>query len=247
MGVRPGRLPKLLTVLVLAFAPMERRPLLAAVELFRGMAIQLAFRWPQGWLLAESQNRAVLLWSVCRSTAGRLPHARARALIGVGAGVLTGLLLFALSNLILLSVVTVVLHAAGVSAVAISEVRLGIVVVRLTVTAWRATAAARHDHGLDLLLKAPEGARWRLDYLAALPEGRGHGGRILQEFLELADASDAEVALHCDESLVGFYRRHGFRLQAGIGRGEQRLMLRSSLSSRRARRAPARLAGSAAG
>ena len=39
MEVSLTRLPRLLMVLVLAFAPFEPRPTLAAVELFRGMAL----------------------------------------------------------------------------------------------------------------------------------------------------------------------------------------------------------------
>ena len=51
-------------MLVIAFAQYEERPLLGAVELFRGLSMQLAYRWATGRVVAGTDERAVLLWSV---------------------------------------------------------------------------------------------------------------------------------------------------------------------------------------
>ena len=64
MRISPSRLPRLLGVLVIAFAHFEDRPLLGAVELFRGLSMQLAYRWATGQIMAAADDRAVLLWSV---------------------------------------------------------------------------------------------------------------------------------------------------------------------------------------
>lgn len=49
MRISPARLFKLLGVIVIAFAQYEARPLLGAVEPFRGIAMQLAYRWESPW------------------------------------------------------------------------------------------------------------------------------------------------------------------------------------------------------
>ena len=99
MDVSLTRLPRLLMVLVLAFAPFEPRPMLAAVELFRGMALQLSYRWATGGVLAEDSDRAVLLWTDCAPTTRRdLP----REALGVLVSVATGLVLFVACNTLLL-------------------------------------------------------------------------------------------------------------------------------------------------
>lgn len=236
MSIGPSRLSRLLVVLVLGFAPYEPRPMLAAVELFRGLAIQLAYRRGSGELVAADDDRAVLLWSVCHGRRSRI-----RIALGVTAAVCTGIVLFVVSNLILLTAVGAGMRLCGAGPGAIAEVRLCIVVIRLGVTAVRAAQAFSQDRRLIAQLPAAEGERWRVDYLAAIPQGRGHGGRLLGSFLRLADDRDAEVVLHCDSRNLPFYRRFGFRVIPDIGLGEQRMMVRLP-ASRRAARGTARSA-----
>lgn len=232
MEVSPTRLPRLLMVLVLAFAPYEPRPLLAAVELFRGMAIQLSYRWAAGRVVAEVSDRAVLLWTVCGPKARReLP----RELLAVLVSVATGIALFVASNAVLLLVVGESLDAAGASPQMISDIRLGIVAFRLAVTLWRAVHAYRHDVRLMAELAPRTGPRWSIDLLAASPEGSGHGRELLRSFLERADAADAEVVLNCDSRNVSFYRHHGFQVAAARGASSQLLMARPALTVRRQR------------
>jgi hypothetical protein len=52
------------------------------------------------------------------------------------------------------------------------------------------------------------------------------------EFLQLADAHDAEVSLHCDPSLVKYYRRHGFRV-IDASQATPQVMLRQAFSRNR--------------
>ena len=59
-----------------------------------------------------------------------------------------------------------------------------------------------------------EGA-WLLQEIAALPRGRGHGTRILEAFLDLADKAYAPVVLVCPPERVAWYERHGFRTCRG--------------------------------
>ena len=79
MGVSPTRLPRLLVVVVMAFAPFEARPLLGAAELFPGMAMQLAYGWATGRVIADPSDKAVLLWSVA-SRRGAHPSIWRRAI-----------------------------------------------------------------------------------------------------------------------------------------------------------------------
>ncbi|BEP14561.1 hypothetical protein acdb102_28720 [Acidothermaceae bacterium B102] len=54
---------------------------------------------------------------------------------------------------------------------------------------------------------------WLLQEICSYPRGRGHGTRLLQEFLRLADEADIPVVLVCPPERMGWYRRHGFWLQ----------------------------------
>lgn len=232
MELSPTRLPRLLMVLVLAFAPFEPRPTLAAVELFRGMALQLSYRWATGGVVAEDSDRAVLLWTDCAPTTSRdFP----REALGVLVSVATGLVLFVACNALLLVVVHEALVAAGASPATITETCLGIIAVRLTVTAWRAVGAYRHDAGLMARLAPPTRARWRIDLLAASPGRSGHGRELLRCFLERADRGDIEVVLNCDSRNASFYGHHGFLLAADRAPGSQLLMVRPALTVRRER------------
>ena len=227
------RAPHVLTVLSLAFAPTERVPLLAVAELFRGFAIQLAYRWPVRQVMIDDDGRAALLWSVPVG-----PPERARRAAGVGAAVIVGLALFVASNVLLLLPVRATLHAAGASANTLANVQFSILSVRLLFTFCRAVGAFVNDARLRDCFPPAAGRRLRVDHLAAIPARRGHGGRLLDEFLVYADSIDADVVLNADSSNVSFYRAHGFLVVHTTVNGH-RLMLRERGS---ARYAPSRAA-----
>ena len=232
MEVRASRLPRLLMVLVLAFSPYERHPLVGAVELFRGLAIQLSYRWAAGRVLAGEDDRAVLLWTVCGGC--KRPRA-SREVLGVLMSVATGIALFLASNTVLLLAVGELMTIAGATAEAVGDVRFGIIAVRLTVTAFRAFQAYRHDSRLMGQLPAQTCIRWRIDYLAASPARAGHGGSLLERYLMLADEQHAEVVLSSDSRNRAFYASHGFQVATEFSSGDQMLLLRPPLSRRRAR------------
>lgn len=219
-------------MLVLAFAPYEARPLLAAGQLFRGMAIQLAHQWGAGRLLADDADRAVLLWS---ASGPRQRQDARQEVLSVAAAVLTGVVLFVASNTLLLLPLAAALQVIGVPAPTILDVQLSVVMVRLAVTLWRAVYAYLHHRRLMAQLPVQVGPRWGLELLAASPQGRGHGRHLLQRFLDGADRADAEVVLHCDMRNVAFYRHHGFRIVTDVDQGDQLLMVRPSGSVRRHR------------
>jgi hypothetical protein len=229
MRITAGRVPRLLGVMVIAFAPYEERPLLGAVGLFRGLAIQLSYRWAAGQVLADECNRAVLLWSVAFGS--RRPIYR--QLLGVLAGTSVGIALVVISNGLLLLPVGLILVAAGVGLRLVIDIGLGVVGARLLGTSWRAFLAYRNELRLTARLPAPTTLRWRIDYLASVPPRSGYGGCLLDEFLEHADECGAEAVLHCEMRTVAFYRHHGFRVVAGGCRDGQNLMLRRARSIRR--------------
>ncbi len=146
MGVSPTRLPRLLVVVVMAFAPFEARPLLGAAELFPGMAMQLAYGWATGRVIADPSDKAVLLWSVA-SRRGAHPSIW-RELFGGVAALSAALVLVIVTNAILLLPLRIALVAAGVSTKVILAVMVSFVGVRLMLTLWRALRAYRSDRGL---------------------------------------------------------------------------------------------------
>lgn len=233
MGVviAPARLRRLLSVLVVGFALAESWPLLKAVELFRGMSIQLAYRWPIGQIAADPADQAVLLWSTRFAAGGK--RSLGRQLCGVLAATVTGVVLVLIGNAMLLLPLHALLSVAGVGATTIVELSLAIVGGRLLGSLCRAIRAYRHDAAVMSVLPPPTVTRWRIDYLAAAPPRRGHGGRLLDEFLSQADEHDAEVVLHCVADLVSFYRRHGFELAAREAVRGQYAMVRAARSQRR--------------
>ena len=230
MHVSPKRLPRLLGVLVMAFAESEAHGLYSALALLRGFAIQLSYRWGLGTVLATDDNRAVLLWSPVRHSHRDMGHLRGTA--AMLAGVLTGVSLFLLSNLLLLTPMSFVLHVLGISAATVRNIGIAVVGVRLLMTLIRACRAYLHDNRLLACLPRSATRRWRLDYVAAFPAGVGRGTRLLTDFLRFADERDAEVTLNCDPDLVAYYRRHGFRRIEAPMAG-QVLMLRQAKSVRR--------------
>lgn len=224
MRISPSRLPRLLEVLVIAFAQYEERPLLGAVELFRGLSMQLAYRWVTGRVVAGTDERAVLLWSVAYRCEAR------RSLLREALGLLTatavGLVLVAVTSAILLLPVSLALVFTGEHAKIIVGVGLAIVILRWLMASWRAVRSYRNELEVTARLPEPEVLRWRIDYLAAQPDRSGHGGRLLDAFLARADDAMAEVVLHSHRRNVGFYRHHGFRESDAAHPGTQRVMLR---------------------
>jgi hypothetical protein len=225
------RLPRLLGVLVFAFAPSEPRPLLAAIELLRGLSIQLAYRWGAGRVFAGESNQAVLLWSVAGSW--RTRRHVVREVAGILWAVAVGLVLFSASNLLLLLLVRGALDIFDASHETKIIVPFLLLMARFAFTLVRAAAATWHHAAIAAQLPRTAHVRWQIDYLGATPARAGHGGRLLDGFLELADRADAEVVLNCDSRNLIFYRRHGFHLSDGPCPGGQRLMIRVAASARR--------------
>jgi hypothetical protein len=221
------RLPTALGVLVVAFAPYERRPEVGSVRLVRGMAQQLAYRWPNGQVLLDDAGTAALLWS----RPGGPPSPLLRRAAGVLAAVAVGLALVVVANGLLLLPLAGLLCLLGLGAY-VQGVALAVVGLRLALTAGCAVRAYRHSLGVERRLPAATGARIRVDYLGAAPAGRGHGGRLLGRLLLVADELDAEVVLDCDRGLTPFYRRHGFHLVDGHLRHGPEVMVRRRRSER---------------
>lgn len=227
MTVPLRRLPTALGVLVVAFAPYERRPDLGSARLVRGMAQQLAYRWPNGQVLLDDAGTSALLWSRPGGAPSPLLRRAAGVLVAVGVGlalvvVANGLLLLPLAGLLCL------LGRGG----DVPDVAAAVVGLRLALTAGCAVRAYRHALAVQARLPAATGARVRVDYLGAVPAHRGHGGRLLHRFLLLADELDAEVVLDCDRDLTPFYRRHGFHLVDGHLRSGPEVMVRRRRSER---------------
>src|SRR3954454_19582674 len=125
--VSPVRLPRLLGVLVLAFAESEAHGLYSAMALVRGFAIQLSYRWGLGTVIAGAGDRAVLLWSPVRHRQADM--GLLRTILGVGAAVMTGVSLFVVSNLMMLLPLGVLLHLLNMSGYAARNVVVVVVVV----------------------------------------------------------------------------------------------------------------------
>src|SRR5215471_8803238 len=109
----------------MAFAESEAHGLYSALALLRGFAIQLSYRWGLGTVLATQDNKAVLLWSPVRHSHRDMGHLRGT--VAMFAGVVTGVSLFLLSNALLLTPLSLLLHVLGISAGTVRDV--GIVVV----------------------------------------------------------------------------------------------------------------------
>lgn len=224
MRISPVRLPRLLGTLVMAFAPYESLPLIGAAKLFTGMAIRLAYRWATGQVIADPSNRAVLLWSTTSRSAGR--PALYRELFGILFATLVGIALIVVNNAILLLPLGVLLVVAGIATKWVVDILLAVIGTRLLMIGWRLIRSYRSEVTLSALLPPTPTPRWRIDFLAAVPARRGHGGTLLDAFLRQADERDTEVVLHCQKRNVAFYRRHGFQLLLVRCPDDQRLMLR---------------------
>src|SRR5580658_7481650 len=141
MRISPIRLPKLLGILVMAFAPYEPLPLLGAAQLFSGMAIQLAYRWATGQVVADPTNRAVLLWSV--TSKGLARHWLYREPFGVLLASFVGIGLVVVNYTILLLPLGVVLVWVGISTQLVADIVLAVIGMRLLIIGWRAIQSHR--------------------------------------------------------------------------------------------------------
>jgi GNAT superfamily N-acetyltransferase len=224
MRISPVRLPRLLGTLVMAFAPYEPLPLLGAAQLFSGMAIELAYRWATGQVIADPTNRAVLLWSMTSRGVGR--RRLCRELSGVLVATVVGICLVVINNTILLLPLGVMLVSVGAPTGWVADVVLAVIGMRLLVIGWRAAGSYRNEVALTARLPSAATPRWRIDFLAATPARSGYGGLLLDTFLRQADERGAEVVLHCERRNVAFYRKHGFQLLPVNCPGDQHLMVR---------------------
>ncbi len=228
MRISPVRLPRLLGVVVIAFAQFEDRPLLGAVELFRGLAIQLAYRWATGRIVADPDDRAVLLWSEPLDWEGR---SLARELIGVFTATVVGIVMLVVTSALLVVPLGVVLLLAGVDRKWVTGIGLSVIVLRWLLTCRRAIGSYRNEQALASCLPMAKSVRWQIDYLAAIPARSGYGGHLLDMFVHRADQCGAEVVLHCDDRNVPFYCRHGFYDASPRHSGDQRVMRRECRAS----------------
>ena len=193
---------------MIAFAQYEDRPLLGAVELFRGLSMQVAYRWATGRIMAAADDRAVLLWSVAFHSKER--QSLILELLGASTATLVGLVLVAITSAILLLPLWLVVVFTGEHGGLIVKIGLAIVIARWLVTTWRAIHAYRDELALTARLPDPKVPRWRIDFLGAVPARRGFGGQLLGAFLARADDSMTEVVLHCEKRNVAFYRTSDF-------------------------------------
>jgi GNAT superfamily N-acetyltransferase len=153
-------------------------------------------------------------------------------MFGAATATTVGVVLVLVCNGVLLLPLVIALIVIGVAVGPVVATGLCIVGASLIMTCWRGLLADRIERELTARLPGPTGLRWRIDCLAALPARSGHGGRLLDAFLDHADTCDAEVVLHCIPSNVAFYRRHGFHVSSGDCPDGQRLMLRRARSPR---------------
>lgn len=202
------------------------------MQLFRGLSVQLAYRWGTGQVRASGDNRAVLMWSRVGRSTSWLARCRGE-LRGLGCGVVVGLTLFLLSNAMLMLMLTMVENVIGLGWMVKFLVLATVSSLRLLVTLVRAVMALRATRQWVHLLPPCPGQRWRVDYLAAFPAGTGAGGRLLTAFVREADARDAEVVLVCDPRHRSFYRRHGFRVVAGVAARQEQVVMRRTAPSQR--------------
>jgi GNAT superfamily N-acetyltransferase len=229
-------------VTVLAFAAFEANPLQGVVQLFRGFAIQLAYRWGSHQVMTDDEH-AVLMWSRLN---GRWSARRfANEVLGVVFAVMVGVFMFVLSNMLITVVLRTALQFAGVSNGTQAIVIVSVIALRLVLTLRGAWLALRLDHKRMALLEPGGGEAWRIDYLAAQPLGAGHGSALVRRFLAAADEADASICLVTDPRNRDFYRRNGFRVanvsdHAG-DLGDRLLMVRRAPSLRRSARLGAHL------
>ena len=224
MRMSLSRLPRLLGVLVIAFAQYEDRPLLGAVELLRGLSMQVAYRWATGRIMAAADDRAVL--SVVGAFRSKERHTLVLEAFGAsvghpgGVGPCGGHECDPLLPLWLVVVFTGE-HSALIAGIGADHHRRTLVDDDM----------ARHlclpgRVGLDGTPTRSNGPSMANRLLGAVPARRGHGGQLLSAFLAEADDSMTEVVLHCEKRNVAFYRHFGFR-EADVARpGAQRVMLR---------------------
>lgn len=207
MTPRLRDLPRLVVLMATAFAEREARPAVVWLRLVRSLSLSVAHRWGAARLLADPDG-ACLLWSDLSPRRRLLPGLRGAAL-----ALLVCLAWAALCAVAVAPPLLLLLARAGVG----SSLRLGVALAVLLgpplLSALGALRDARLEARRAALLPDSPGGCWRVDVLAALPAGRGAGGRLLDAFVRQADAAGVRVVLLTDGTLRDFYRRHGFRAQ----------------------------------
>jgi GNAT superfamily N-acetyltransferase len=106
------------------------------------------------------------------------------------------------------------------------DVAVVVVVIRSADAIARGKRSYQYHRSMIAGLPPTATRRWCIDYLAALPAGRGHGGRLLDTFLTRADTSTVEIVLHCATQNLAFYQRHGFHRICTSPDGDQHIMTR---------------------
>jgi hypothetical protein len=210
--VRPALRDLLHHVLVLATAlavngDVHPRRVAALV---RGLSVQLAFRTITRQALVIP-GRAVLLWSVVgighdpKVSRGRVALA---ALVATGLGTaVTGF------PMVLLLPMEIGIDLLGASEQLATLVVVGAAACSLLLMGHGAVVAFRAERRRARRMTADDQAPvWRLDLLGALDSGQGHGGRLLDAFLDRADHAGAHVFLVTQPVNVGFYARHGLQV-----------------------------------
>lgn len=216
MRPRLRDLPRVVVVLALALSRGDRFESFNAAQLVRGLAIQVSLRWWLGQVLTVP-GRAVLVYT-------ELDHVRSlkrslRTLAGVCFAVAVGLVLFAANKGLLLLPVGPVVFALGGDAIDLFVLLVGISVIRLIWTTYRAITAYALEHRREAAMVSIAGApRWRLELMGATPPRRGHGLALVRALTAASDAAGATVYLVCEPRNCDFYRRAGFRVAPADGK-----------------------------
>jgi ribosomal protein S18 acetylase RimI-like enzyme len=216
-------LPRAVVVLALSLSRGDRYEAFNAAQLVRGLAIQLSLRWWLGQVLTVP-GRAVLVYT-------ELDHPRSlkrslRTLAGACFAVAVGLVLFAVNKVLLLLPVGPVVFALGGDANDLVFLLVGISVIRLTWTSYRAITAYILEHRREAAMLSLAGEpRWRLELMGASPPRRGHGLALVQALTAASDAAGATVYLVCEPTNREFYRRAGFRVAPADGKVFDEMLL----------------------
>jgi GNAT superfamily N-acetyltransferase len=226
----PWRALRLLTVLVLAFAD-NKRGLLPNAGLLRGMAIRFSYRWAAGQVLADGNDKAVLLWSPL--TPDPNWRARIRTIASVLFAAMVELTWSVLSGAPIALLINGLLRISRLRIITLRDVLVVVVAIRSSDAVARGIRAYQYHQSMIRGLPPATSSRWCIDSLAAVPAGRGHGGRLLETFLARADALTVETVLHCATRHLAFYRRYGFHLICSSPGGGQHVMARPATTPRR--------------
>jgi GNAT superfamily N-acetyltransferase len=228
--IGPVRAMRLFMVLVLAFADNKRGPVSSA-GLMRGMSTQFSYRWAAGQVLADTDDHAVLLWSRLTPELGW--RTRARAIVSVILSAIVDLVWSAIYSGPIALLVNGAARIGHHRLNSLPDVAVVVVVIRSADAIDRGKRSYQYHRSVVGGLPPAAIRRWCIDYLAALPAGHGHGGRLLTTFLARADTLTVEVVLHCATRNIAFYQRHGFHLICNSPSGDQHIMTRPPRMPRR--------------